>query len=52
MTQKAIKTFIDEIYSKPPKGNYVSNKFDVYNINDIWSLDILHLKDYVTEKES
>ena len=46
MTQKNIKTFINEIYSKPPKKNYITNKTDVYYIDDIWSLDILDLKDY------
>ena len=49
MTQKNIKIFINEIYSKPPKKNYVTNKTDVYHINDIWSLDILDLKDYGPE---
>ena len=46
MTQKNIKIFINEIYSNPPKRNYASNKTDVYFIDDIWSLDILDLKDY------
>ena len=46
MTQKNIKIFINEIYSKPPKKNYITNKTDVYFIDDIWSLDILDLKDY------
>ena len=46
MSQKNIKIFINEIYSKPPKKNYVTNKTDVYHIDDIWSLDILDLKDY------
>ena len=46
MTQKNIKIFINEIYSKPPKKNYVTNKTDVYHIDEIWSLDILDLKDY------
>ena len=49
MTQKNIKTFINEIYSKPPKKNYATNKTDVYIIDDIWSLDILDLKDYGIE---
>ena len=49
MTQKNIKTFINEIYSKPPKKNYDTNKTDVYHIDDIWSLDILDLKDYGLE---
>ena len=46
MTQKNIKIFINEIYSKGPKKNYITNKTDVYHIDDIWSLDILDLKDY------
>ena len=49
MTQKNIEKFINEIYSKPPKKNYVTNKTDVYHIDDIWSSDILDLKDYGTE---
>ena len=49
MSQKNIKIFINEIYSKPPKKNYATNKTDVYFINDIWSLDILDLKDYGPE---
>ena len=49
MTQKTIKIFINEIYSKPPKKNYATNKTDVYQIDDIWSLDILDLKDYGPE---
>ena len=49
MTQKNIKNFINEIYSKPPKKNYATNKTDVYHIDDIWSLDILDLKDYGPE---
>ena len=49
MTQKNIKIFINEIYSKPPKRNSATNKTDVYFIDDIWSLDILDLKDYDPE---
>ena len=49
MTQKNIKIFINEIYSKPPKKNYITNETDVYHIDDIWSLDILDLKDYGPE---
>ena len=49
MTQKNIKIFINEIYSKGPKRNYATNKTDVYHIDDTWSLDILDLKDYVPE---
>ena len=46
MTQKNIKIFINEIYSKAPKKYYPTNKTDVYHIDDTWSLDILDLKDY------
>ena len=49
MTQKNIKIFNNEIYSKPPKKNYITNKTDVYHIDDTWSLDILDLKDYGPE---
>ena len=49
MTHKNIKIFINEIYSKGPKKNYPTNKTDVYHIDDIWSLDILDLKDYGPE---
>ena len=49
MTQKNIKIFINEIYSKGPKKSYPTNKADVYHIDDIWSLDILDLKDYGPE---
>ena len=46
MTQKNIKIFINEIYRKGPKRYYATNKTNVYYIDDIWSLDILDLKDY------
>ena len=49
MTQKNIKIFITEVYSKPPKMNYNTNKTDVYYIDDIWSLGISDLKDYGPE---
>ena len=46
MTQKSIKIFLNEIFSKPPKKNYATNKTDICHIDEIWSLDILDLKDY------
>ena len=49
MTQKNIKIFINEIYSKGPKRNYATSKTNVYHIDDVWSLDILDLKDYGPE---
>ena len=45
MTQKNIKILINEIFSKPSKINYASNKTDVCHIDDIRSLDILDLSD-------
>ena len=50
MTQKSIKIFADEIYSKPPKKNYTTNRTDVYYNDDIWSLGNLDLNDYGPEK--
>ena len=49
MSQKNIKIFINEIYSKAPRKTYPTNKTNVYLIDDIWSLDILDLKDYGPE---
>ena len=49
MTQKSIKTFINEIYSKPPKKKYATIKTGVYHINYIWILVILDLKDHGPE---
>ena len=49
MTQNSFKIFINEIYSKPPKTNYVTNKTNVYHIDDVLSLDRLDLKDYGPE---
>ena len=49
MTQKSIKTFVTEVYSKPPKNIYPTNKSDVSHIDDIWNLDILDLKVYGPE---
>ena len=49
MSQKNIKIFIDEIFSKGPKRTYAANKTDVYHIDDIWILDLLDLKDYGPE---
>ena len=49
MTQKSIKVFMNEIYSKPLEKIYAKNKSDVYYIDIIWALDILDLKDYGSE---
>ena len=52
ITQKAIKIFINEIYSKGPKQNYDTTKAEVYHVNDIWSLEILDLRDYGPENNT
>ena len=48
MSRKTIKIFVNEIYSEPLK-KIVTNKTDVYKIDDIWSLDISDLNDYGPE---
>ena len=40
------KIFIDEIYSKPPKKNYPTNKTLIKSIDDTWSSDLLDMNDY------
>ena len=45
-SEKNIKILKNEVYSKGPRKSYPTNKTDVYHIDDIWSLDILDLKDY------
>ena len=50
MTQKTINIFTNKIYSKGQKQNCISNKTDVYHIDDIRSLDILDSKIYSPEK--
>ena len=49
MTRKNIKIFIKEIYSKPPKRNYSTKKTDVYHMDDVWSLEMLDLKNHGPE---
>ena len=41
-----IKTFVDEIYSKPPMINYLTNKTIIKSIDDTWSSDLLDMNDY------
>ena len=51
MTQKTINIFTKEIYFKGSKQKYITNKTDVYYIDNIWGLDILDSKDYRPEKK-
>ena len=41
-----IKIFIDEVYSKPPKKNYPTNKIIYNHIDEIWSIDLADMIDY------
>ena len=43
-----IKIFIDEIYSKPPRKNYPTNKIVYNHIDEIWSIDLADMIDYKT----
>ena len=42
------KIFIDEIYSKPPRKNYPTNKIIYNHIDEIWSIDLADFSDYKT----
>ena len=44
--QSLIDTFITEIYFRPPKKNYSTNKTIVKHIDDTWSMDLLDMIDY------
>ena len=44
--------FIEYLNAKPSTRKNISNKTNVYNIDDTWSLDILHLKDLRFRKKT
>ena len=46
MKKDPTKIFIDEIYDKPAKKIYPTNKTIVKSIDDTWSADLLDLVDY------
>ena len=46
MKKGLTKIFIDEIYSKPPKKNYPTNKIIYNHIDEIWSIDLADMIDY------
>ena len=48
MKKDLTKIFIDEIYSKPPKKNYPTNKILYNHIDEIWSIDVADYSDYKT----
>ena len=43
-----IKTFIDEIHSKPPTRKYATNKIVYNSIDELWSIDLADFSDYKT----
>ena len=43
-----IKIFIEEIYSKPPKRSYLTNKIIYNHIDENWSIDLADMVDYKT----
>ena len=48
INKDSIKIFVDEIYSKPPKKNYPTNKIVYNHIDEIWSIDLADMVDYKT----
>ena len=46
MKKDLTKIFIDEIYSKPPRKNYPTNKIIYNHIDEIWSIDLADMIDY------
>ena len=47
MTKRDLtKIFINEIYSKPPKRKYETNKIVYNHIDEIWSIDLADMVDY------
>ena len=46
MKKDLTKIFIDEIYSKPPKKKYPTNKIIYNHGNEIWSIDLADMIDY------
>ena len=46
--QGLIKIFVDEVYSKPPRKKYPTNKIVYNSIDEIWSIDLADFSDYKT----
>ena len=43
-----IETFFDEIYSRPPRKNYPTEKRIYEHIDEIWYFDLADMIDYIT----
>ena len=46
MKRDLIKIFIDEIYSKPQRRNFPTNKIIYNHTDEIWSIDLADMIDY------
>ena len=46
MKKDITKIFINEMYSKPPKKNFPTNKIFYNHIDEIWSFDLADMVDY------
>ena len=46
MKRDLTKIFIDEIYSKPPRKNYPTNKVIYNHVDEMWSIDLADMVDY------
>ena len=44
----SMKISIDEIYSKPPRRKYPTNKIVYNHIDEIWTIDLADMVDYKT----
>ena len=48
MKKDLTKIFISEMYSKPPRRNYPTNKIIYNHIDEIWSIDLADMVDCKT----
>ena len=46
-----VKNFIDEIYGKPSRKNYLTNNLTYNHIDKIWSIAMMDMSDYRTSIE-
>jgi len=46
MNKNITEIFINEIYSKPPRKNYETNKIVYNHIDEVWSIDLADMIDY------
>ena len=46
MKKQLTKIFIDDVYSKPPKKNYPTNKIIYNHIDETWTIDLADMIEY------